>query len=167
MCPKMCHPLWSNGRTVSRSMSSCAVRWESGVPKCITLYDQMGEQCPKLCHPVQPDGRAMSQSVSAFMIKWENSVPKYVILCSPMGERCPKVYHPLRSNGRAVVLCHDRTLTHCTCLKCFCRFISCFVSWKNRHNLRFNVNLFMLSITCSHHTFALVSALFWILYFQA
>ena len=155
-CPKLCHPMWSNG----------------------SLYSQMGDQWPKVCHPLWWHGRTahsviiplwwnVSQNVSPFMIKWENSVPKYVILCSPMGERCPKVYHPLRSNGRAVVLCHDRTLTHCTCLKCFCRFISCFVSWKNRHNLRFNVNLFMLSITCSHHTFALVSALFWILYFQA
>jgi len=34
-------------------MSSCAVRWESGVPKCITLYDQMGEQwCYVMTEPL-------------------------------------------------------------------------------------------------------------------
>jgi len=41
----ICNPLESDRRTVSRGVSSCAVQWESGVPK-----------------------------YSSFMIKWENSV---------------------------------------------------------------------------------------------
>lgn len=90
----MCHAVWSNGRTVSQSVSSFMVKWETNVPKCVILYDHMGEQCSIMCSRLESDGRTMPQNVSSFMVKWEKGVQKCVILYGQMGEQWPKMCLP-------------------------------------------------------------------------
>jgi hypothetical protein len=58
-------------------LSSCAVQWESGVPKCVILYGQMGEQ-------------------SSCAVQWESGVPKCVILDDQMREQRSIMCNPLR-----------------------------------------------------------------------
>jgi hypothetical protein len=91
-CPVMCHPLWSNGRPVSQSVSSFMVKWETSVLKCVILYDQMGEQHSIMYNPLESDGRTVPQSVSSFMVKWDTTVLKCVILYDQVGEQHSIIY---------------------------------------------------------------------------